>query len=105
MTIRFTNGAEVERVTATFAHKEDRNIKFVLSGIPNRQGEDNWLAVLSGRVTDANKRGVYEWEQLEAEYPGGQKDPFRVGSLEAALFIKDRSIQAPAATGWHWGAM
>jgi hypothetical protein len=107
-TINFLHGDRVENVTATFAHVEDPETKFHLSGTPDQEvasggaGYTYWRVVLSGSVTVENKLGTYRCETVEAEYPGGLKVPFG-GVPDASLQIAEADIPPPEITGsWEW---
>lgn len=96
--IRFQHGGTVQRITATFAYEKD-DAEIVLSGVPNRQNEDEWLAILSARAAD--KRGAYHCVDLRAEYEGDHEIAFRTRtSLQDIIFsVVDTLVWAPVLIG------
>lgn len=101
--IRFQHGATIKQVIATFVHEKDNDTKIILFGVPNKQVEDEWLAILSGRAT--NKLGVYKAATLEAEYSGGYKVPFRTPLRDATFLVTDPPVRPPALVDdWEWAS-
>ena len=101
--IRFHHGTMVKRIKATFVHEDNENTKIMLSGIPNKQREDEWVAILTGRAT--NKLGVYKSNDLEAEYEGGYEISFRTPLRDAVFLIREPPVQRPVLVdGWEWAS-
>jgi hypothetical protein len=73
----------------------------MLSGVPTKSGEDEWLAILSGRAT--SNLGVYKADTLEAEYSGGYKLQFRTPLQNAAFVVTDPPVRPPMLVAdWEW---
>ena len=107
--LNFVHGEGVRNVVATFAHADDPDTKFRLSGVPEEQvasegaGYTYWRVILSGKVTTEDKPGEYRCEEVEAEYTGWRKFAF-AGVPEAGFEIAEEEIQPPEITGdWEWG--
>jgi len=108
--LNFVHGEGVRNVIATFAHADDPDTKFRLSGVPEEQvasegaGYTYWRVILSGKVTTEDKPGEYRCEAVEAEYTGWRKVAF-AGVPEAGFEITEEEIQPPEITGdWEWGS-
>ena len=108
--LNFVHGEGVRNVIATFAHADDPDTKFRLSGVPEEQvasegaGYTYWRVILSGKVTTEDKPGEYRCEAVEAEYIGWRKVAF-AGVPEAGFEITEEEIQPPEITGdWEWGS-
>ena len=110
-TLDFVLGDKVRSVIATFAHTEDPDTKFRLSGEPtkkiasNEAGYTYWQVVLSGKVTSGDKLGTYGCEIVEARYSGGRRIPFSGVPNELGFEIVEEELPPPQVTGdWEWGA-
>ena len=102
--IRFRHGSGIERIRATFVHEKD-DTQIILSGIPHKQREDEWLAILSGRATNTLGTYVHKPDTLEAEYDGEYKKLFRTPLQDATFLIKDPPVGRPALVGdWEWAS-
>jgi len=108
--LNFVHGEGVRNIVATFAHADDPDTKFRLSGVPEEQvasegaGYTYWRVILSGKVTTEDKPGEYRCEAVEAEYTGWRKVAF-AGVPEAGFEITEEEIQPPEITGdWEWGS-
>ena len=101
--IRFQNGATVKRVRATFVHEKDKDASIILSGLPNRLADNEWLAILSGRAI--NKLGAYKCARLDAEYDGGFNMAFRTPLENATLVVREPRVWPPALVNvWEWAS-
>ena len=101
--IRFQHGARCRRIRATFVHEADQHSKITLAGVPNEQGEGQWLAILSGRATD--KLGSYTSIDLTAEYDGGHTIAFRTPLRDATFLVKEPPVRPPVLVDdWEWAS-
>jgi hypothetical protein len=107
-TFDFLDGDKVEEVNATFAHVDDPDEKFQLSGMPTQQTASEgeyayWQVVLSGSVLASHKLGVYRCETIEATYNGGREVTF-ANVPDISFQIVEEDIPPPEVIGWRWGS-
>jgi hypothetical protein len=107
--IRFEHSARVKQIRATFVHEKDGDVRTVLSGVPNKQEDGEWLAILSGRA--GTKLGAYRCVALTSEYDGGYEVSFRTRirdepPLRDAIFsVTDPPVRPPVLVDdWEWAS-